>query len=292
MTIGIKNLNNDIGSAGVGFVVIPEYADRDQYIKDCYRTNTLTINGGLGYGFFSNINVDQSLMQEIKFPIDKNNRGTSVIWVKDSISQLPVIIGSLRKQEDYQELDENQFIIKRSGENGNVEIFLDGDKNRLDINLLNDNELENSVFNIKLNSKNKNSVFNIQVDNEINIKSEKTINISSSNSSLNILNGNEKNIEIFLSKSGLLYKDDKNNQLKIGEDGVNIISDNIIQNSGDNHIVLGEKLNDMIKELIDLITKIKVTTPSGISSPPINSPEFLNIKTKLSEHLSNKSRVE
>ena len=53
--IGIRNLDTGIGSAGVGFVVVPSEVDRVQYINDCYRTNTLTINGGKGYGYFSGV---------------------------------------------------------------------------------------------------------------------------------------------------------------------------------------------------------------------------------------------
>ena len=50
--IGIRNLDTGIGSAGVGFVVVPSDIDREQYINDCYRTNTLTINGGKGLRIF------------------------------------------------------------------------------------------------------------------------------------------------------------------------------------------------------------------------------------------------
>ena len=40
--IGIRNLDTGIGSAGVGFVVVPSEVDRVQYINDCYRTNPLS----------------------------------------------------------------------------------------------------------------------------------------------------------------------------------------------------------------------------------------------------------
>lgn len=69
--IGIRNLDTGIGSAGVGFVVVPSEVDRVQYINDCYRTNTLTINGGKGYGYFSGVHADINVMQCIKFPTDE-----------------------------------------------------------------------------------------------------------------------------------------------------------------------------------------------------------------------------
>ena len=120
--IGISNLDTGIGSAGVGFVVVPSEVDRVQYINDCYRTNTLTINGGKGYGYFSGVHADINVMQNIKFPTDEENRGTSVVWVKDAVSQLPVIVAVLRKQGDHYSLDENQYRLKRGTETRNVKL--------------------------------------------------------------------------------------------------------------------------------------------------------------------------
>ena len=53
-----------------------------------------------GYGYFSGVHADINVMQNITFPTDEENRGTAVVWVKDAISQLPVIVGVLRKQNE------------------------------------------------------------------------------------------------------------------------------------------------------------------------------------------------
>lgn len=51
-------------------------------------------------------------------------------------------------------------------------------------------------------------------------------------------------------------------------------------------LVKGDTLLDLLKQLVDEITKIKVMTGTGPSSPPINTPQFVAIKSKLSSFLS------
>lgn len=180
-TIGTSKVGNNIGSAGVGFVVIPDgIDDYERYIEDCYRTNTLTIWGGRGYGYFSNIHVDQDVMQNIQFPEDpeNNNRGTAVVWIKDENSQLPIIIASLRKQDDFYMLGVNQFRLARKKGNKNVELFIDGNESELTVNLNGDSESP-AELKIKAVSENNDSKISISSDSEVNVSAEK-INIASS----------------------------------------------------------------------------------------------------------------
>ena len=147
---------------------IPEGADRQAYIRDCYRTQTLTINAGIGYGFFSNVLTDQSVMQNIHFPEGEENRGSAVIWIKDEVSNLPIIVASLRKQDDFYVLSGNQFRLARETEETSVEVFIDGNTSTLHVNVVGNNA-NPSKLNIKLSSENKDSVFNLSSDGDINI---------------------------------------------------------------------------------------------------------------------------
>ena len=61
-------VHNDIGTAAVGYVVVPPEMGLDDYIEDCYRTHTVTIWGGRGFGFFNCVHVTSRVMQEIQFP--------------------------------------------------------------------------------------------------------------------------------------------------------------------------------------------------------------------------------
>ena len=281
--LGIHNIDSGIGSAGVGFVVVPKDVNRVQYINDCYRTNTITMNGGRGYGYFSSVNVDPNVMQEIKFPTDDENRGTPVIWVRDSISQLPVVVASLRKQNDYYYLEQNQYRLKRGSEDvRNVEIFLDGNKTSLDFNLVGDEE-EPADLNIKLSSANSDSEMNVDCDNDINVNCKNSINITSNNKVMVSVKdkGVVKMKMEYSLNSGLEYVDEFGNKIVTKDGEVDIISDKINHNNGKEPMVLGDTLVNILNELIDAIKALSVNSPVGVTSTPINTPQFTIIQNKL-----------
>lgn len=280
--IGIRNLDTGIGSAGVGFVVVPSEVDRVQYINDCYRTNTLTINGGKGYGYFSGVHADINVMQNIKFPTDEENRGTPVVWVKDAVSQLPVIVAVLRKQGEYYSLNENQFRLKRGTETRNVEIFIDGSTSALDITILGDKE-EPANIDVKLSSENADSVLTVSCDNEINIIGEKAVNVTTNKkATLKVTEKGEDKMSLSYELGvGLKYKDEFENEVTAKEGQVDVISKKINHNSGKEPMVLGNTLADLLNEFLAAVQKITVISPVGVTSVPVNIGDFAAIQAKL-----------
>ena len=291
--IGIRNLDTGIGSAGVGFVVVPSEVDRVQYINDCYRTNTLTINGGKGYGYFSGVHADINVMQNIKFPTDEENRGTPVVWVKDAVSQLPVIVAVLRKQGEYYSLNENQFRLKRGTETRNVEIFIDGSTSALDITILGDKE-EPANIDVKLSSENADSVLTVFCDNEINIIGEKAVNITTNKkATLKVTEKGEDKMSLSYELGvGLKYKDEFENEVTAKEGQVDVISKKINHNSGKEPMVLGNTLADLLNEFLAAVQKITVISPVGVTSVPVNIGDFAAIQAKLDTIKSQISNLE
>lgn len=291
--IGIRNLDTGIGSAGVGFVVVPSEVDRVQYINDCYRTNTLTINGGKGYGYFSGVHVDINVMQNIKFPTDEENRGTPVVWVKDAVSQLPVIVAVLRKQGEYYSLNENQFRLKRGTETRNVEIFIDGSTSALDITILGDKE-EPANIDVKLSSENADSVLTVSCDNEINIIGEKAVNVTTNKkATLKVTEKGEDKMSLSYELGvGLKYKDEFENEVTAKEGQVDVISKKINHNSGKEPMVLGNTLADLLNEFLAAVQKITVISPVGVTSVPVNIGDFAAIQAKLDTIKSQISNLE
>ena len=291
--IGIRNLDTGVGSAGVGFVVVPSEVDRVQYINDCYRTNTLTINGGKGYGYFSGVHADINVMQNIKFPTDEENRGTPVVWVKDAVSQLPVIVAVLRKQGDYYSLDENQYRLKRGTETRNVEIFIDGNTTGLDITVLGDKD-EPANIDIKLSSENTDSVLNVSCDNEINIIGNKSVNVvTNQKATLKVKEKGEEKMSLSYELGvGLNYKDEFENEVVAKDGEVDIISKKINHNSGKEPMVLGNTLADLLDEMLKAIQAITVISPAGATSTPVNVASFASIQAKLDTIKSKISNLE
>lgn len=174
-----QTIKNEIGHAGVGYVVIPPSITPEEYIEDCYRTNTITIWGGRGYGFFNGIHVTDQAMQDIQFPIDgeDNKRGSAVVWIKDDNSQLPVVIATIRQQDDFFPLEQNQFRLNRCiDDKRSIEVFVDAKTASMFVNIIGDNE-EAADFNIKVVSENKDSIINVYSDNEIDVSGESLVKV-------------------------------------------------------------------------------------------------------------------
>ena len=291
--IGINSVDAGIGSAGVGFVVVPKGINADEYIRDCYRTNTVTINGGRGYGYFSGVHVDEAVMQNITFPTDEINRGTAVIWVKDAISQMPIIVGSLRKHDDFYKLEENQFRMKRSSGEKNVEIFADANDSLIDISIIGD-EASPAEFKIKLSSPNSNSVLNISSDNEITLESEKLVKIiSNDEANIQVRTEGELKCEAkYKVGKGFDYKDEFGNTVSCTDEKVEVVSKQVVHNSGKESMVLGDTLEKLLDKTLNAIIKLTVPTALGPSGTPINKAEFQDVLSELKTILSKKSKLE
>lgn len=293
--LGIVSPNNNIGTAGVGFVVVPEGIDRLEYIADCYRTNTIAMIGGLGYGYFFNVHVDSNVMQNIVFPtnIDEDVRGTAVVWVKDSVHKVPIVVASLRKQDDYYTLQENQYVVKRETESTSVVLFADGSTALCEANVVGNKE-NPANLNIKITSENEDSVINLYVDNELNVSSKKTINVISEDEiSVKIKKGGDAVTELtYKRETGLHYKDEFDNEITLKDGEINIVSDKISHNDGSQPMVLGDKLADFLNDFLSAVQQLTVVTAVGASSIPVNVATFAQLQTRLNEIKSSKSKLE
>jgi hypothetical protein len=323
--IGIDNLYTGVGSAGVGFVVVPDETTRDQYIADCYRTMTLAINGGIGYGFFQAVPTSPDVMQNINFPRE-GNRGTPVVWVKDAVSNLPVVVGYLKADGDFILTQEYQYRMRRSNEGRVIEVFADGDQAQFQINILGD-EANPSLFNIKINSSNESSEFNLSCDNKITVVAQNEVDLITNGKfsvAINTQDGEERGkIEYELEKgltivsedsvnvtvndienaqqkaqfsykagTGYTYTDEFGNKI-IAKDGeVDIISSKINLGGGKEKMVLGDTLVSTMGQILDAIVSLTVMTPVGTSGPPLNAAQFTAIKSKLNEILSKLSNTD
>lgn len=72
---------------------------------------------------------------------------------------------------------------------------------------------------------------------------------------------------------------------------VEMKKDSIVLNDGNEAMVLGDTLKDLLSDTIDAIMKITVGTAVGTSSTPINVASFIQIKAKLDSILSTKSKL-
>lgn len=301
--ISIQSVSG-LGIAGVGYLVVPELKDREQYIKDCYRTNTVTINGGTGYGYIDNVFCEAETIQNLHFPTEENERGTTLIWLKDTISQRPIVIGYLRDEGEFFPLHENQYRVSRKNGSKVVELNLDADISQLQISVLGDKE-QPANLEIKVSSESKDSKLSLATDNEITIQSDKNAYVIAGDTfQVNIKNNKmEDSVTMTLKKeTGFTYTDEFENEIVAKEDEINITSkkkinvkteEEINLGEGAEPMVLGETLKGVLEELCDAIGSITVTVVHPGGTVPINNKaSFPKIKGKLEDILSKLSNTD
>lgn len=285
------------GSAGVGYVIIPEDLNRDEYIENCYRTQTVTIQGGYGYSEFGQVRVSQAAMQEIEFPSDTeggNKFGSAVVWIKDSNTQSPIVIATIRRQEDYYFLGENTRRIAVGTPDGSaVEILATGD-GTLSISVVGGSAFAAKIA-IKVNSPNADSEVTVDCDNEVSVNAGKKVQITTPGTvEARFVDDQmeEKTVIRYEPTKGLKYKDEFENEITAEDGKVNVTSKEISHNDGSQPMVLGDKLSSFIGDFIDAVMKLTVITPVGTSTVPVNVADFAALKTRFDEFKSTKSKLE
>ena len=162
--------NNLIGQSGVGYIVIPDDITREQYISNCYRTRTVTINGGYGYGYICQVRILADVLQKITFPISSTERGSQVFWVRENFSNRPIVIGILSEDGLTNLLTENQDRIVQEIDGKIVEIFQDANSATLNVNVVGVKDTPANI-NIKVSSGSEDSVISVISDGHLNIDS-------------------------------------------------------------------------------------------------------------------------
>lgn len=295
--LGIHKPLDFKGSAGVGYVIIPKGANREEYIENCYRTQTVTIQGGYGYSEFGQVYVSQTAMQEIQFPSGiegADKYGSAVVWVRDDATRAPIIIATIRRQDAYYALGEGTRRIAVGMENGSsVEIFMNRDGS-LSISVVGSEESAAQAT-IRISSPNADSKLVVECDNEINITAGKKARITTPGTvEARFVDDQmeEKTVIRFEPGKGLEYKDEFDNQITAGDGKVNVTSKEISHNDGSQPMVLGDKLSNFISDFLDAVMKLTVVTPAGTSTVPVNVADFAALKTRFDEFKSTKSKLE
>lgn len=296
MTLKLRKTDGKLGNSDVGYIIIPEGVDRNEYVASCYRTNMVSINGGFGYGIFNNVLCPTNVLMDINFPQDSKTRGTPVIWVKNDHTGLPIIVNSLNEEGEIVQIEENQYRIKRKIGTSFIDFFINPKNNEMRMNLYSDEKNPSNLI-IKTCSKNKNSMINLFSDCDVSINSEKNITINSENNvEINIKEKNEIKTKIkYVLKEGLSYLDEFENEINIDKNKVEIIpKEKFILNDGKEKMVLGDTLKDILSEFIDKVaglSTINCIQGSPVTLSPSTIAELQLLKSKLINFLSNKNKL-
>lgn len=297
--IGIGGLER--ASAGTGYIFVPGDIDRDTFIFNCFKNQTIsyiTENSER----IDNVKVSNTIFKDLTFPKSSKELGSMVFWVNIPKFNLPIVVAVLGKNDEVINLYENQFELSKKTKNGSVSIKGDAKKGELFINIdsLNQN---GGVFKININNAKKNGKLQLIVDGETSFDTGTNTFISTGEMfNLKIINPNQDNVNFteiqYRRKTGFNYKDEFGNIIEINKEGINfsdINSNSIITNKdfikilgkktvklgeGKEPILLGNKTSDLFNAFIDEVSKIQTTTIFG-PMPILNVSQILALKEKV-----------
>ena len=304
-SIGIRGLPSGTLPAGVGYLIIPIGIDPDIYIEDAIRSGRVSMYGGLGHGDFHKVPVDREVLQRIKFPTKIGEHGSPVVWIKIPKHNSPVIVATLKHDDEFHQLRQFQKRITKTDDEGNM---VDIDLNpadalmRFTVNAKNKDLIPEISF--KINGVDNSGRLIVEVQGEILMRAntrfviladkkielgvtgydninkarmvlDSTPSEDESNPVNRFLYEDEYNNKVYINEKKIQIKADDSSKITFGEDGEKT-----------EPLIKGETMKSKLEDILDAINQITVPTAFGPSGTPINAPVFTQIKTGLKDILS------
>lgn len=289
----IVRVNSGIGNCGTGSVIIPIGVDRDEYIKTCYKTSSITAHLGFGYGSMNSVPVDSEVLQRLEFPENENENGSTIIWVKDEVTGVPIVIGVLNSPDDYQTLEQGMRRTTSDVGLSSVEQVHNANIPEYRLVVRGGNAEDKPIVEIRAVSASRKAEVDISSDFSTSVHADTVLTLSSNERLEFIVYEDEKEKMTckYNKGDGFYYKDEFDNEITCKKGQIDVKSEKIVHNEGDQSMVRGDDLVDLLKELIQAIQAITVPTPNGPSGTPINTAKFSSIASKAKKILSKKSML-
>lgn len=277
-----------IPMSGVGYVIVPSGSETTEYVQRCYRTQSISISGGKGCSAMHNVRITTETLCNIKFP-SGDKLGSAVVWIRDSFTNRPVVIGTL---DPLNLSNTNQQRIFQEVGDKIVEVFLDALNGKINI-VASGNSGANAEVNVRACSgKSDGDVVNLVSNDKVNVEGKRLIAYLTKNMDLTINNGEKDILHIVGDDKEFHITDQWSNEAIFNEENVQILTTKFNVGEGKEQMVLGNTLVDLLGQLIDAILNLTVLTPHGPSGTPVNAASFSNIKSKLETALSKLSNTD
>jgi hypothetical protein len=220
----------------------------------------------------------------------KSILGSQVLLTNIANEANPIVLGVMpkRDQSEFDNLEENAFLLKKITENSSVSIK--GNERLLALNL--QNEKQKVKFEVNVQGDTDKNKLNFTVNGTQTTTAKKQIiNLTDA---FNLIIKNEAIKKQFFNflyqlEQGLTITDEFNNAIITDKKSLNLKSEGKI-NIGTNNLeksLKGETTVTLLEDLIDLISKITTATAIG-TQPILNKAQFLLLKEGVNKLLSEK----
>lgn len=251
----------------IAYVVLPSNVEREKYIQDCIRNNTVDCLTETG-DFIKDTFVARGLMSNISFPAKVRQMGTAVILVTVPKYNQCIVIGILPKGDEIEEIKEKQFYFVSETENGIVTLSGVGSDPGMYINIESFTDSGGDLI-IDISNKSNTGNLKINVKGFIEVIAENNITVSSKTQIINQVldeNGDQKRM-------------------------ITINPDFILLGEGTEPVLLGNTTRDLLKDIIDAIAAITTTTALG-PMPILNKAQVTLLKNNIDRILSEKVKTD
>lgn len=302
-SLGSTGIRTGKNQVGIAYATVPNDVDRGNYIKDCFKTQRIMMRDEYG-GSWKNVFVSKNLMNDIIFPDVSGEIGSCVVWVRVPKHNIPVVVGILDLKSAYNIVQqENQFRLQRRSKTANsVDLNASADDATFNISVTS-TENGKGKLSINISNPDQTASIDVYVKGAIKVFADKKIELVSNEELLLDIVDDELNVKAkFRYKLGegwelvdeygnLLSFKDKKILVKEGTNGKLVsITDSAVFLGEDNAteaVVLGNKLVDVLNDLLTAIRQIIVVTPAGNSTLPlVNDTSFATIQAQLNSILS------
>lgn len=261
--IGVRPDSAQMFQSGIAYVVIPSDVDRSVYIRECFKTSTVSIFSEFN-GYTNRVPVDIFTLNFIEFPENVNQFGSALSFTIDGVHKRPIITGIYNKQDELCDLKEHQFKFKRHWKGNMVEMVGSPDGKYLGINVSAD---EGGEIFLNVKSNDSSGKVNINVDGDCNVTSLNNTSIKQFGTlSLITVNKNDQDeatVEEHTSTSRTIFTK---------EEEINV--EKLSINNGEENFVLGQLFKKFLQEFIKEVSNATVTTSLG-QMPLINKAKIL-----------------
>jgi len=272
--LGVRSAEGEAFSAGIAYVAIPSDVDRGKYIRECYRTSTVSIFSEHN-GFNNRVPIDKFSINFIKFPDDVNKFGTAVSFVLDPIHKKPIIVGIYHSGDEISNLKENQFRFGREFKGKFIEIAGSSEEGYISLNVITD---KGGKVSINVGSKDESGELDVKISGSVNITASCDTNIKQFGT-FNLATIDKDNEEQFST-----FEQNSKQHIFFDEQH-NINTDKLSINDGEEPFLLGKKWASFMKDFIKEVGGSTVTTALG-QMPLLNAEQILEFENKVDEVLS------
>lgn len=179
-------------------VYLPSDIDRDVYIRNCYRSGTVTLIDQWNE-IQHRVRIGKLALQQVRFPKDSKDKGSEVLCNSAPYSGQLYVVEVYSSPDEFIDQEEENYRLVKSINGGSAEVRVDGNGRIL---LTVDSEEDAEVI-ISITDKNKAGKLTVNISGEANLVTSKSVTITSPKIFLNessepILLGNK--VKEFLSK--------------------------------------------------------------------------------------------